>query len=289
MRRRIRKIGDQLGPIEDGDVLRVGMADSKNPMQRMLNDYVERATRMAISDGTGNPFALNRPGYRTYTDAGMRADRAEDRELNRLDALTDADNDFKNTSPSWSGSPPTGQGAHDVPGVKQIKPGTSCTINGWPGAWQWVSGTMTCIPNNRSADSLSIYDAYDLQIADAWRGNKEAWIGPNLQKEQEEEDEETDDDDDDEEEGEEFLREAFEEGVQEAYRNTATHAESTIRPDTQDRLQREHDERMRQLGPMLRRDRAFMDQVATQQKAREKIMDAEYSRYEEELREAYRK
>jgi hypothetical protein len=149
---------------------------------------------------------------------------------------------------------------------------------------------MTCIPNNRSADSLSIYDAYDLQIADAWRGNKEAWIGSNLQKEQEEVDDETgDDDDDEEEEGEEFLREAFEKGVQEAYRNTATHAESTIRSDAQNRLQREHDERMRQVAPMLRRDRAFMDQVATQQKARKKIMDAEYSRYEQELREAYRK
>jgi hypothetical protein len=171
MKRRERKIGDGLGPILDGDILRCGMADSKNPMQRILNDYVDRATRMAISDGTGNPFALNRPGYRTYTDAGMRAERAEDRELNRLDALTDADTDFKNTSPSWSGSPPTGQGAHDVPGVKQIKPGTSCTINGWPGTWQWVDGTMTCIPNNRSADSLNCYDLYDLQIADAWRGD----------------------------------------------------------------------------------------------------------------------
>ena len=164
MRRRIRKIGDELGPIEDGDVLRVGMADSKNPMQRMLNDYVDRATRMAISDGTGNPFALNRPGYRTYTDARMLANLAEERELNRADALTDADTDFKNTSPSWAANPPTGQGAHDVPGVKQIKPGTSCTINGWPGTWQWVDGTMTCIPNNRSADSLNCYDLYDLQM-----------------------------------------------------------------------------------------------------------------------------
>ena len=219
----------------------------------------------------------------------MRASVAEERKLNRADALTDADTDFINTSPSWAAKPPTGQGAHDVPGVKQIKPGTSCTISGWPGTWQWVNGTMICIPNSRSADSLSIYDAYDLQIADAWRGNKEASIGPNLQKEQEEEDDETDDDDDDEEEGDGFLREALEEDVREAYRNTATHTESTILRDAQDRLQREHDERMRQLAPMLRRDRAFMDQVATQQKAREKIMDAEYSRYEEELREAYRK
>ena len=60
MQRRIRKIGDQLGPIEDGDVLRVGMADSKNPMQKILNDYVDHATRMVIGDGTGDPFALNR-------------------------------------------------------------------------------------------------------------------------------------------------------------------------------------------------------------------------------------
>ena len=105
MQRRIRKIGDQLGPIEDGDVLRVGMADSKNPMQRMLNDYVDRATRMAISDGTGNPFALNRPGYRTYTDARCSPTVAEERKLNRADALTDADTDFKNTSPSWAAKP----------------------------------------------------------------------------------------------------------------------------------------------------------------------------------------
>ena len=279
MQRRIRKIGDQLGPIEDGDVLRVGMADSKNPMQRMLNDYVDRATCMAIGDGTGDPFALNRPGFRTYNDARMRVDCADDRYLDRDDYLTDADN----TSPSWSGSPPTGQGAHDVPGVKQIKP---CTINGWPGTWQWVDGTMTCIPNNRSADSLNCYDLYDLQIADAWRGDAK----PKKQNpEEEEEDDQTDDDEGEEEELGATLG-AFKSGaIAEAYRQTSTPTESQQRRSVPDRLQRDHEARMRQLQPQLKQWTAAADQIAAAQKARDTIMDAEYSKYDAALQEAWRK
>ena len=176
-----------------------------------------------------------------------------------------------------------------MPGVKQIKPGTSCTISGWPGTWQWVDGTMTCIPNNRSADSLNCYDLYDLQIADAWRGNKEASIGPNLQKEQEEEDDETDDDEDEEEEGDGV----FERSLQVGRRGGVPQNFDPHREHHTSRCSRSFAARTRSAHAATcaatRRDRAFMDQVATQQKAREKIMDAEYGKYEAALQEAWRK
>ena len=160
MQKRIRTIGDGLGEILDGDVLRVGMADSKTSRQPLR-----------MTDGTDDLLALHRPGFRIERGGnigdvlvrdGARRDRAEQY------ALYDAEqeNAYKNTSPSWSSNPPTGQGEHGVPGVEDIPEGQECTINGWPGTWQRVSGTMTCVPNNRRADSLSCYDIYDLQAAE---------------------------------------------------------------------------------------------------------------------------
>jgi hypothetical protein len=293
--RRLRKLGDGLGPIQDGDVLRCSLGDSKMPphLEKTLRSYVDRATRMAISDGSDqfDPFALNKPGYRTYRDARARADYNETRELNRADALTDADNDFANTSPSWASTPPTGQVSHDLP--KGPREGQSCTLNGYPGVYKRVQAPatfrpgresrMVCVPVGRSADSLSAYDLYDLEVSDAWRTpatvfgktsgtdsgtwNKdddeteteddETMNLPRRRKPEEADDDETDDDD---------AQDSFMEGaVEQAVYGTSTHTESQLRGDAL---------RLDTLGK-LRQHNTNMEKV--------------YDAYDKQLAEAYRK
>jgi hypothetical protein len=220
----------------------------------------------------------------------MRQHLAEERALDRADYLTDKDSDFANTSPAWSSTPQTDQGARrNVPGIEDIPEGTSCTINGWPGKWKRVNGTMTCIPNNKRADALDCYELYDLQIADQWRGpstavvdhtpvvDAGAWHGPNLEKELAQEEEEEDDETDDDE-------------IDEIVRQVSTHTESSPpqRFDAQDRLQREHRQRLENLRPQFRKWDAERRQIDSLQRHREQAVDAEIARYEERLRNAYK-
>jgi len=308
-KRRIRKIGDGLGEILDGDVLRVGMADSKNPVHKVMRDYTRETMRdqtMRVTDGgsTGDPLWAHKPGWRTYHDAGMRQHVAEDRALDRADYLTDKDTDFANTSPAWGSTPPTGFGSRDVPGIEDIPEGTSCTINGWPGKWKRVNGTMVCVPNNRKADSLSCYDLYDLQISDQWRSpatvaptvandagawssGSGSWIGPNLRKELGEDPDDKDEDDEDEDEQDPFMEGALEE----ARNQVSTHHESSLRrdvPDAQDRLQREHQQRLQDLKPQFKQWAADRRQLDSLYQDREQAVGAEIARYEESLRNAYK-
>jgi hypothetical protein len=275
--------------LRDGKVLRVRttlMDSASNLTQAIMRDYSTKARTHVSDGGSGDPLWAHKPGYRTYTDAKTRATLSEERAFDRAAYLEDQDNTFRNTSPSWSGNPPTGQGTHNMRGVEDIPEGTACTINGCPGKWQRVNGTMICIPNDRSADSLSIYDAYDLQIADAWRGDaKPKEQDPGEEKE----DDETAGDEGEEEELGAAL-EAFKSGaIGEAYRQTSTHTESQQRWSVPDRLQRDHEARMRQLQPQLKQWTAAADQIAAAQKARDTIMDAEYGKYDAALQEAWRK
>jgi hypothetical protein len=276
--------------LRDGKVLRVRttlMDSASNLTQAIMRDYSTKARTHVSDGGSGDPLWAHKPGYRTYTDAKTRATLSEERAFDRAAYLEDQDNTFRNTSPSWSGNPPTGQGTHNMRGVEDIPEGTACTINGCPGKWQRVNGTMICIPNDRSADSLSIYDAYDLQIADAWRGDaKPKEQDPGEEKE----DDETAGDEGEEEEELGAALEAFKSGaIGEAYRQTSTHTESQQRWSVPDRLQRDHEARMRQLQPQLKQWTAAADQIAAAQKARDTIMDAEYGKYDAALQEAWRK
>jgi hypothetical protein len=110
----------------------------------------------------------------------MRQHLAEERALDRADYLTDKDSDFANTSPAWSSTPQTDQGARrNVPGIEDIPEGTSCTINGWPGKWKRVNGTMTCEslekriaaaladPQVTSTDLVELIDEAELAVATA--------------------------------------------------------------------------------------------------------------------------
>ena len=331
-RRRIRTLGDGLGEILDGDVLRVAMTDGK-PNQH---------PRSRITDDSGSEWGLHRPGFRVEFGGnvgdvlvrdGAMADRAEQNAL----YISDKKSELRRAPAAWWNNDDvgiTGQGAHDLP--SEPKEGVSCTINGQAGVWRRVkapatfrSGSefrMVCVPIGRSADSLSPYDLYDLQIADAWRspsvpnvvtadagawrGNNNVMTGPNLQKELEEDDlmnlrrlkkqkrnargqeegsEEIAEDDD--EDNEDFA-EAFMEGaIGEAFNQTQTHTESSPpqRFDSLQRdLQREHLDRMRQLQPDLQQWNSFSGRVAEAQRQHQTKMDAEYSRYDQELQEAFR-
>ena len=208
-----------------------------------------------ISDGSGDPLSLCRPGWRQHTALDKRAELSESKELDRLSAMDAKDAEFKNISSSWSNNPPTGQGVHPVPGIEDIPEGTSCTINGWPGHWQWVNGVRVCVPDNKKADNLSIYDAYDLAKSQEWRT-------PAVATDQAEEEDDGDDDtdgDNDEEDADEILRKAFEQGaVERAYYGTSTHTESSppqrfhglrgdaLKRDTLKRLN-QHDADMQQI------------------------------------------
>ena len=281
--------------------------------------HAHDARPVRISDGSGDPLSLCRPGFRMVTAADKRAAISEERELDRLSYLDSKDAEFRNTSPGWSNNPPTGQGEHGVPTEQEAGEGFACTVrNQWfplnvgdPGMMRWYApaGAIVCVPLSVKKDAADAagedcYQEYDRLIGAAWQTpaagpvvandagvwNNEAWIGPNLLAE-EEDDEETDDEEEDEGgDDDDDLGKAFEErAIEEAVNQTQTHTDLQQRRSVPDRLQRDHEARMRQLKPQLREWATFNDRLAAQQKSREKIMDAEYGKYDAALQEAWRK
>lgn len=133
--RRERKLGDGLGEILDGDVLRVALGDGKTSQQPVR-----------ITDGSFSDLALCKPGFRREVggnigDVLVRDGARRDREEQY--ALRDAEQAaaYKNTSEVWWNNPPTGQGTHDLPPEPQE--GGVCTINGYPGRWERVNQPAT--------------------------------------------------------------------------------------------------------------------------------------------------
>ena len=144
MQTRIRKIGDGLGEILDGDVLRVGMADSKTS-----------SVPLRMTDGTNDAYALHRPGFRIERGGnigdvlvrdGGRRDREEQYRL-RDEEMANA---YKNVSPSWSDAATAPKNSTE-PGwllnnERFNAEGTACTCRneefpeyvGAPGKMAWV-------------------------------------------------------------------------------------------------------------------------------------------------------
>ena len=271
-----------------------------------------------ITDASGSDWGLHRAGYRVQSggnvgDRSVRDGAQIDCELMYADYLTDKDSEFRAAPAAWWDSAllsSTGAGAHDVPDESEVAVGTVCTSEmkffpydfGSPGTMQWYppAGRMVCIPTRRAAGDA------DQQLV---LPPSTTIVGPNLAAEQE-----TDDDqmypprrkkqkfdpqgreagyeeieEDDERDDDVALGRAFESGaVEGAYNQTSTHIKSQLRRSVPDRLQRDHAARMKQIAPQLRQYGNFADRIAAQQQSREKIMDAEYSKYEERLREAFR-
>jgi hypothetical protein len=149
MKRRERKLGDDLGPMLDGDFYRYSMADGDtvipSHVKRCLRDFVERAAKATISDGTNNWPGMNRPGWRMLRDENLRYDSADDKELAYCEyedrkgtEYRDAANAVPNsTHPGWLRA-----------NEEQIPEGQACTChnemfpdhNGEPGTMKWFSG-----------------------------------------------------------------------------------------------------------------------------------------------------
>ena len=285
--------------LKDGRVLRV---------HQIMMDSANTKT-IRISDGSGSALFLCRPGWRMVTDQRVRQSIAEERLLDRLAYLDSKDAELKNTSPGWAGNPPTGFGTSNMPGETDAPIGSACTIRGpdfvehfgGPGKIGVFRGRKTCIPVGVTVDAAdaktSIYDEYDFAKSNEWRGDGwrtgEVSTGPNLQKEENEEYDEDDDDEDDDDEDDdddEELRHAFMDGaISEVVRQTSTHHESQQRRTVPDRLQREHDQRMKQLGPTLQRQWAANDRIAQAQHQHQDRMDALYRQLDQDLQEAYKK
>ena len=208
IKKRERRIGDNLGEFLSGDVLRVGMANSKLSyrMQETLHDYVRQPVH--VSDGSGSRLSLSRPGWRLTTALDRRAALSEEKELDRLAYLDAKDAEFRNTSPGWSNNPPTGAGANSFRGGEEVVPeGTACTVRGpefvgsgqfgGPGVMRMYKGKMTCVPVSLKLDGIDaeLTDAemahfeYENYVTNAWRDGGRKKPPPDNEEESDDDEE----------------------------------------------------------------------------------------------------
>lgn len=146
--------------LKDGRTLRVRttMLDSKSL-------YPVR-----ISDGSGDPLSLNKPGFRTFTDDKLRNRLADEKELDYIDYENAKATEWRDVSaPPNSTHPGWLQSSEE-----QMTEGQSCTVrneffpqhNGEPGTIKMYKGRLCCVPEGVTtdaavADKYSIYDEYD--------------------------------------------------------------------------------------------------------------------------------
>ena len=83
--------------------------------------------------------------------------------------------DDASASEAWK-APPTGQGSH---GQRGQQAGDLCTIDGSPGHFRSVGGSLKCVPDKGRADATDkvtqmegLYRARDTELADQWRRAK---------------------------------------------------------------------------------------------------------------------
>jgi hypothetical protein len=148
---------DANGCLKDGRTYRVRM-HARDSVQAAI-----AATEQRIHDGTDNPFALNRPGYR-YNDSVDRSESAQAYQTRVLDGQE-----------QWRVGPGSDQLEASALGTEYSgKPGGPCTVRagaarGWiegsPGHLAYVSvegeEVLMCVPDapsDRRTDSTPILD-----------------------------------------------------------------------------------------------------------------------------------
>lgn len=168
--------------LQDGERRRVSMQmrDSADSWRNDMHAHFMRSA--VVTDGSGSPLGLHRPGPRHFADGATRdaARQAYDGMIADVsDAWKNPGNGFVLAHPAPATPPapaPSGFAAHGF-GSRSMRgqqEGDQCTINGAPGHLHMVNGTPQCVPDRRS-DSISTGDAR----ADAWRemvdAQQEAW------------------------------------------------------------------------------------------------------------------
>jgi hypothetical protein len=151
------------GIVADGQRVRVPMW----AMDALQRDVANHAGQPLVTDGTDNPLALHRPGFRVAADRAQRqaADAALTQAYEEV-ALRDAN--------AWRTND---ENDHPLVSKKRTVPakqeGDNCSINGRRGRLQLVNGQLECIPDKSVPDQrdavADAYAAYDQWQQDAWR------------------------------------------------------------------------------------------------------------------------
>jgi hypothetical protein len=147
--------------VADGERVRVRL-DMMDALQR---DVARHAGQPLVTDGTDNPLALHRPGFRLTADMAQR--QAADVAL--TDCYKQYDADMSN---AWRTND---EGDHPLITSKRATStakheGHACSIDGQRGTWVREGDRLVCKPDQQ--DALTAEDAYrwyDDQQAHAWR------------------------------------------------------------------------------------------------------------------------
>ena len=158
--------------LKDGETLRVPMwlmDGSPNPALSPLQQAVAASqNKLLVSDGSNDPLAMHRPGFRYSTDPAERA--AADAALAEAYAARElADANAWQTSDDH---PINTQGRGLSPGKKE---GGSCSIDGQRGTLVREGDRLVCVPD-KARDARSVTDAreeayrlYDEEQQHAWQ------------------------------------------------------------------------------------------------------------------------
>jgi hypothetical protein len=153
------------GIVADGERVHVPMW----AMDAVQRDVAQHAGKPLVTDGTDNPLALHRPGFRLTANLAERtaADAAlteayQEVAVRDANAWRTADED--GTHPLLVNKRGT------VPAKRE---GGSCQIDGRRGRLQMVNGELQCIPDKQDAIDAreAAYAAYDLADSEAWRNS----------------------------------------------------------------------------------------------------------------------
>jgi hypothetical protein len=161
---RKRKPATDDGVLNPGERLRVPMSamDGKPPKVEKLAD--------------GKQVLSHRAGWRVK--GSLSTDSFHNERAKVYDEYTDY------ISNAWKGDAvepqgPTGFGSASASELRGDKIGDPCTCRGAnnandfgsPGTMQMVGGKLVCVPTNpRNADAKSVYDKYNEDISNAWKG-----------------------------------------------------------------------------------------------------------------------
>jgi hypothetical protein len=181
---------DDQGVLRPGAVARVKMTarDSALPPERPLtvdemNERMVRHHRNAlVTDGTGNPWGLSRPGWR------IPADRtSHDRQRQVLqDAYEEYERDLREAYKTPGTSPATNTGSHEFSSAPQE--GDPCSKDGYAGHWETdeQTGELYCRIDRRATGSTDgrslaqlikdrnavmepIYEQVARELSEAWK------------------------------------------------------------------------------------------------------------------------
>ena len=161
--------------LQDGERLRVPLylKDGITPNPRLTPTQRGKAIaqQSLVTDGTANPLAMHRPGFRYWADNNQRAIN----DAVKAEAYNAADTRAAN---AWRG--PTNR-----TNLRDAREGDVCMVQGpeFPddfgssGTLQMGSDGLVCVPDDlqdaRRRDAASIkqaaYERYDREMADAWR------------------------------------------------------------------------------------------------------------------------